>query len=88
MAILTTPIDVIIAVVNLPTQKQMDSKPKYNLGDTIPGTIGKVVSKTYSSDKRWVYCIEFAGGYLTISEENIDSSIIDVLQPPEELNNG
>ena len=64
------------------------TKPKYSIGDTIPGTIGKVVSKIYSSDNRWVYCIEFNGGFLTISEENIDQSIIDVLRSPEEMNNG
>ena len=57
------------------------TKPKYQIGDTIPGTIGEVISKTFTHDNRWVYCIKFDGGFLTIGEENIDSSIIEVLKP-------
>ena len=72
--------------MNLRKQKtiQRMNKSKYDLGDTIPGTIGKIVSKTHSSDNRWVYCIEFNGGFLTIYEDNIDDSIIDILKPPNE----
>ncbi|MEL6580031.1 MAG: hypothetical protein AAFQ14_09780 [Cyanobacteria bacterium J06621_12] len=64
------------------------NESKYQLGDTIPGTIGKVVGRTYSSDDRWVYTIQFAGGHLTIGEDNIDEAIVDVLSKPNEESNG
>lgn len=56
-------------------------KPKYQIGDRIPGTIGTVVSKTYSYEGKWIYCISFDGGFLTIIEDQIDSSIIQILKP-------
>jgi len=40
---------------------------------------GTVVSKTFSHDNRWVYCIEFNRNLLTISEENIDTSLVEAL---------
>lgn len=63
------------------------NKSKYQLGDTIPGTIGKIVGKIYSSDNRWVYTIQFAGGHLTIGEDNIDEAIVDVLNNESEDDN-
>ena len=59
----------------------MMTKPKYQIGDRIPGTIGKIVSKTYSYQGKWVYCIAFDQGFLTITEDDIDVSIIDILKP-------
>ncbi len=61
------------------------NKPKYEIGDRIPGTKGKVVSKTYSYQGKWVYCIAFDNGFstitfLTIAEDDIDISVIKVLK--------
>ncbi len=50
------------------------NKPKYEIGDRIPKTIGKIVSKTYSYQGTWVYCIAFDEGFLTIAENDIDVS--------------
>lgn len=60
------------------------NESKYSLGETIPGTIGEVVSVTFSSDNRWVYTIKFNDGFLTIGEDNIDESIIGVLNGTED----
>ena len=57
-------------------------KPKYPLGGTIPGTIGKIIGIVYSHDHHWVYTIQFDEGLLTIGENDIQRSIIEVLNQP------
>lgn len=64
------------------------NESKYQLGETIPGTVGKVVSVIYSSDNRWVYTIRFNGGFLTIGEDKIDESIINVLKGEKSNSDG